>query len=96
MGKKLDGMRTFPHSNSKRAMLNRDREDRAEALEYTTHYPQLRHGRTGAGECPDVYDDVFVYSKWPTKPKENDHKGKATIRRQQIPEPESDDDDSDT
>lgn len=80
MGKKLKGMRTFPHSNSKRALLNRDKEDRAEALEYTTHYPQLRHGRTGAGECPDAYDDVFVYSKWPTKPKENDHKGKETIR----------------
>lgn len=88
-------MRTFPHSNSKRALLNRDKEDREEALEYTTNYPQLRHGRTGAGECPNAYDDVFVYSKWPTKPKENDHKGKETIRRQQVQEPESDDEDSD-
>lgn len=88
MGKKLMGMRTFPHANSKRAILDRDREDRTEALEYTTCYPQLRHGKTGAGECPSIYDDVFVFAKWPIKPKKNDHKGQATIRRPYIPESE--------
>lgn len=43
---KLKGVkfRTFPHSNSKKRQIDKDKEDREEALEYTTDYPQLRNG----------------------------------------------------
>lgn len=39
---KFEGIkfRTFPHSNSKRKQIDRDKEDREEALEYTTDYSE--------------------------------------------------------
>lgn len=81
---KFEGVkfRTFPHSNSKKRQIDKDKEDREEALEYTTDYPQLRNGGIHGGSCPDIYDDVIVYHKYESKPKKNDHhRDRKTIRK---------------
>ena len=71
---KLEGVkfRTFPHSNSKKRQIDKDKEDREE----------LRNGGIHGGSCPDVYDDVIVYHKYESKPKKNDHhRDRKTIRK---------------
>lgn len=88
--KNYEGWRTFPHSNSTRKLIVRDKEDREEALLYTTNYRQLRNGNNPNGpESPDLWYDVYVYRKHITKPKEKDHNDRATIRRS-LPEPAMD------
>lgn len=87
--------RGFHHANSKRKELSRYDSDREEALEYTDNYPQLRNGkgRSKAGQdTPDVWDDYFIYRKWPVKPRKNDHKGKRSIRKIDQTEDEEDED----
>lgn len=77
--------RGFEHSNSKKKEISKYREFRDEALECgAMSYSTLRNGRgrSGAGQdTPDVWDDYFIYRKWPVKPKCNDHKGRRTIRK---------------
>lgn len=70
-------MRSFPHSNSNKKLADRYKEDRDEAMQYTDSFSTLRKGKKN---IPDVYDDEFIYRKYPTKPKKNDHKGKESIR----------------
>lgn len=79
--KKLHGFRTFPHSNSKREIEERSKQDEQEAREYTTDFVANHFSRD---EYPDVYEDRFVnwiMRKHITKPKWNDHKGKKSIRK---------------
>lgn len=77
---KLNGLRSFPHSNSKRKQADRYKSDIEEISQYTSTLPTLRNGKQ---ECPDCYNDVWKYSytkKYATKPKAN-NVDRDTIRR---------------
>lgn len=74
-------LRSFPHSYSKRKLEERAKQDEQEAREYTTSFVANHHSED---ECPDIYTDTWIESrikKYKTKPKENDHKGAASIRK---------------
>lgn len=72
--------RTFKHANSARELDDRYDDDRAEAMEYTSNFSTNRKGHK---EIPNIYDDqpVSKSGKWKVKPKEHDHKGGDTIRK---------------
>lgn len=75
-------LRSFPHSNSKRELEERAKDDEQEALEYTTNFVANHHSKD---EYPDVYSDVWIESKikkYKTKPKQHHHKGAKSIRKE--------------
>ena len=57
--KKLHGFRTFPHSNSKRELEERSKQDEQEAREYTTDFVANHFSRD---EYPDVYENLKIQS----------------------------------
>lgn len=77
-GKERFALRDFPHSKARKAAEDRYRSDREEAMEYTSSFSTLRQGRDNG---PDIYDDVPVCQKYPTKPKGRSKKGGKTIRK---------------
>lgn len=72
--------RTFKHANSARELDDRYDDDRMEAIEYTANFSTNRKGHKS---IPSIYDDqpTAKSGKWNVKPKEHDHKGGDTIRK---------------
>lgn len=73
--------RTFPHSNSKRKIADRFKDDEQEALEYTSNFVGNKHGK---GEIPSIYDDDFpdcVQKKYIPKAKKSNWDHRKTIRK---------------
>lgn len=74
-------LRTFPHANSYRKIVDRYEEDREDAMEYTDSFSTNRKG--GKRNVPDALDDetTSLVGKYPVKPKKHNKK-RDTIRRQ--------------
>lgn len=76
-------VRHVSFSNSSKRAADRYKDDREQALEYTTSFSTLRKG--GVHNIPDLYDDNFIpYKKYETKPKRNNHKNQKSIRKMKI------------
>lgn len=73
-------LRTFPHANSYRKIVDRYEEDREDAREFTDSFSTNRKG--GKRNVPDAWDDeaTSLVGKYPVKPKKHNIK-RDTIRK---------------
>lgn len=83
-------MRRFEHIFSFKKVIDRTPDDNKEAEEFTADKFKNRKGGDFKN-FPSLYDDVFIYHKYPTKPKDGTRKfkGSETIRKMEASEDDS-------